>query len=103
MSVENPTEITALGAQAAANQFLSDHLPDRFTADLAHRDPAGGDIWRVPVILAYPVVGSIGQVGEILISADTEQGLSYTALDEMKRVASDLYEAHRERIEAHFS
>jgi len=102
MSVENPTEVTALGAQAAANQFLSDHLPDRFTADLAHKDPER-DIWRMPVILAYPVVGSTGKVGEILISADTEQVLSYTPLDEMMRIATDLYEAHRERIDEHFS
>ncbi len=32
--------ITALQAQATANLFLSDHLPDRFTADQARFNPA---------------------------------------------------------------
>jgi len=102
MSVENPTEVTALGAQAAANQFLSDCLPDRFTADLARQEQVGG-AWHVPVILAYPLIGSIGEVGEIIISAETDQVVSHTPLDEMRRIAEELYIKHRERIEAAFS
>ena len=55
--------ITALRAQAAANLFLSEHLPDRFTADQAQFNPQGG-CWHVPVILAYPGVGALGGAGK---------------------------------------
>ncbi|MGH9941684.1 MAG: hypothetical protein ACRD9R_04900 [Pyrinomonadaceae bacterium] len=102
MPTRTPTQMTALGAQAAANQFLSEHLPDRFTADLAQR-AAAGDLWRVPVILAYPIIGSVGQVGEILINSETEQITSHTPVEEMKRRAQTLYETHHEQIEAAFS
>lgn len=102
MPTHTPSRVTALAAQAAANQFLSERLPDRFTADQAGR-VGGADVWRVPVILAYPLVGSVGQVGEVLIHAETEQVVSHTPLDEMKARARPLYEAHREQIEAAFS
>jgi hypothetical protein len=59
--------VSAQQAQAAANHFLSDHLSDRFTADQAQLRKTG-DSWQVPVILAYPVIGSVGQVGEIWVS-----------------------------------
>ena len=102
MSVHSPSEITALAAQAAANEFLNDRLPDRFTADSPERI-SGREVWRVPVILAYPFVGSVGRVGEVVINAETEQVVSFTPLDEMKRAAQELYEAHRAEIEAPFS
>lgn len=102
MSTHTPTHVTALAAQAAANQFLGECLPDRFTADQAERDRTG-DVWRVPVILAYPIIGAVGTVGEVLISAETEQVVSSTPLDEMKSRARELYEAHRDEIEAAFS
>ena len=97
-----PTQVTALQAQAAANLFLSDRLPDRFTADQPYLSP-DDELWHVPVILAYPFVGSIGEVGEILIGAETEAVVSHTSLDEMKEQAQRLYDAHRNEIEAAFS
>lgn len=102
MSTHTPTQVTALAAQAAANQFLSENLPDRFTADQAERGRTG-DVWRVPVVLAYPFIGAVGRVGEVLISAETERVISFTPFDEMKSRASELYEAHRDEIEAAFS
>ena len=95
-------QVTALQAQAAANLFLSDRLPDRFTADQPQLSRAG-DLWHVPVILAYPFVGSLGVVGEVLISTDSEAVVSHTALDDMKERAQQLYDAHRDEIEAAFS
>jgi len=97
-----PPQVTALQAQAAANLFLNDRLPDRFTADQPQLS-AADDLWHVPVILAYPFVGSIGEVGEILISADSETAISHTPLDEMKERAQRLYDVHRDEIEATFS
>lgn len=97
-----PPQVTALQAQAAANLFLSDRMPDRLTADQPQLSPAD-DLWHVPVILAYPFIGSIGEVGEILISADSEAVVFHTPLEEMKARAQQLYEAHRDEIEAAFS
>lgn len=95
-------QVTAQQAQAAANHFLSNHLPDRFTADQAQLTVTG-DVWQVPVILAYPFIGSLGQVGEILISIASEIVVFHSPLDEMKQAGQRLYEAHSDEIQADFS
>lgn len=92
-------KITALEAEAAASLFLSDHLPDRITAGDPQLDSQAG-VWRVPALLAYPVVGEVGEVGEIIVSSQTEEILSHTPVDEMLARALALYEQHREQIEA---
>ncbi|MBD2771047.1 hypothetical protein [Iningainema tapete] len=95
-------QVTALQAQAAANVFLSDILGDRFTADQA-KISATNDVWEVPVILTYPLIGSVGQVGEILVSKTSEVVVSHTPIEEMKQSGQSLYEAHRDEIQAAFS
>ena len=102
MSTNTISPVIALQAQAAVNLFLTEHLPDRFVVDQARFDLTN-DNWRVLVILAYPVIGSIGKVGEVVVSGETEEILSYTRLEEMKRVAQELYQAHQSDIEAAFS
>lgn len=93
--------LTALEAQAAANLFLSDNLPDRLCADDPRLDKAAR-LWRVPVILAYPFIGSVGEVGEITVSTSSEEIISHTPLDEMRSRALSLYEKHREAIQTAF-
>lgn len=102
MSTKTAPTVTALEAQSAANLFLSDHLGDRFLAVRPQLDE-GGDVWRVPVVLTYAVVGPLGEVGEILVSASTEEVVSHTPIEEMKERARALYEHHREQIEAPLS
>jgi hypothetical protein len=92
-------KITALEAEAAASLFLSDHLPDRITVGDPQLDSQAG-IWRVPVLLAYPIVGEVGEVGEVVVSGQAEEILSHTPVDEMLARARALYEQHREQIEA---
>ncbi len=92
-------KITALEAEAAASLFLSDHLPDRITAGDPQLD-SGAGVWRVPVLLAYPIIGSVGVVGEIIVSGQTEAILSHSPLDEMLACARALYDQHRDQIEA---
>ncbi len=101
MATNLVTIITALEAQAEANLFLSDHLPDRFCADDPRLDEVA-DMWHVPVVLAYPIIGSVGQTGEILVSAASGNVVSYTPLDEMRAAANSLIELHRDAIEAAF-
>jgi hypothetical protein len=98
MTVAAPT-ITALQAQAEANFFLSEHLPDRLTADQPYLD-FSSQVWHVPVILTYPFLGVLGQVGEILVSAENKTILSYTPVAETLAAAQALAEQHRDAIEA---
>lgn len=95
-------QVTAQQAQAAANHFLFENLPDRFTAEQAQLTITG-DVWQVPVILAYPFIGSLGQVGEVLVSTASEVVVFYTSLEEMKQAGQRLYEAHCNEIQATFS
>lgn len=102
MSTKTAPTVTALEAQGAANLFLSDRLGDRFLAVRPQLDESG-DFWRVPVVLTYAVVGPLGEVGEILVSAGAEEIVSYTPVEEMTERARALYEQHREQIEAPLS
>jgi hypothetical protein len=102
MSTKTAPTVTALEAQGAANLFLSDHLGDRFLAVRPQLDE-GGDVWHVSVVLTYAVVGPLGEVGEVLVSAGTEEVVSHTPVDEMKERARALFEQHSEQIEAPLS
>lgn len=93
--------ITALEAQAAASLFLSDNLGDRFLASSPKLDVAA-EVWRVPILLAYPFIGPVGKTGEILVNATSEEIISFTPLEEMKATARRLYEENRDAIEAAF-
>ena len=99
MSTKIAPTVTALEAQGAANLFLSDRLGDRFLAVRPQLDE-GGDVWRVAVVLTYTVVGPVGEVGEVLVSAASEEVVSHTPVEEMKERARALYEQRREQIEA---
>jgi hypothetical protein len=102
MSTKTAPTVTALEAQGAANLFLSDHLGDRFLAVRPQLDE-GGDVWRVPVVLTYAVVGPVGDVGEVLVSSSAEEVVSHTPVEVMRERARALYEQHREQIEAPLS
>lgn len=93
--------ITALEAQAAASLFLSDNLGDRFLASSPKLDSAA-KVWRVPILLAYPFIGPVGQTGEILVNATSEEIVSYTPLEKIKAASRRLYDQNRDAIEAAF-
>ncbi|RUT06602.1 hypothetical protein DSM106972_028590 [Dulcicalothrix desertica PCC 7102] len=95
-------QVTAQQAQAAVNLFISDYVGDRFTADQAQLSVTG-EVWQVPIILAYPMIGSLGQVGFVLVSTSSEAIISHTPFDEIKQVGLKLYEVNRDAIQTHFS
>jgi hypothetical protein len=99
MATKTAPTVTALEAQGVANLFLSDHLGDRFLAVRPQLEE-GGEVWRVPVVLTYAVIGPVGPVGEVIVSAVSEEVVSHTPVGEMKERARALYEQHREQIEA---
>ena len=47
-----------------------------------------------------PSFGPLGSVGEVVVSAHTEEIVSHTPLAEMRERARVLYEQNRDRIEA---
>ena len=89
-------------AEGVANGFLLDHLPDRFLAIEPRFDPRAR-VWRLPVVISYPSIGQIGEVGEVSVSVSTEDVVSHTPLDEMMSRARVLYDQNREAIQAAFS
>lgn len=54
----------------------------------------------MPVVLTYAVLGPLGEVGEVVVSAGSEEVVSHTPVEEMKERSRALYEQHREEIEA---
>jgi hypothetical protein len=96
---EQHRRVTTLQAQALANDFLSDSLPNQFTANLAewvdHK-------WQVSVILAYPQIGSLGAVGEVQVGSETVKILHHTLLEQMRQTGIALYTANQDVIEAAF-
>lgn len=94
--------LTAFEAEAAASLFLFDHLPDRFCPGQPKLD-APANLWHVPVLLSYPFIGPVGEVGEITVSASEEKIISHTPIDEMKILALKIYEERRADIETAFS
>jgi len=91
--------ITALEAEGIANQFLSEHLLDRFLGCRPELD-AERNVWRLPVVLSYAIIGPIGEVGDMTLSASSETIISHTPFEEMMTRARTLYNQHRDAIEA---
>ena len=89
---------TVLEARTAANEWLISRLPDRFAAGIPEYDQ---DIpgWRIPVWLSYPGLAPFGPLGELVVDESGTVG-KHTPLDEIKDRATELYEQHRDQIEA---
>jgi hypothetical protein len=80
MATKTAPTVTALEAQGAANLFISDHLGDRFLAVRPQLNE-GGNVWHVPVVLTYAVIGSVGEVGEVAVSVSNEEIVSHTPIE----------------------
>jgi hypothetical protein len=98
---ERSVPVSSVMAQTVVNDWLLQVLPDRFTAT----EPkliAGGDIWCVPVGLAYPNIGVVGQVGEVLVSAFSAGIISATSPEPMKLAAMKCYAERESEINSAF-
>jgi hypothetical protein len=54
----------------------------------------------VPIIPAYPQLGVLGQVGEVIVSATATEVISSTPVEDILTAAQLLAEQHRDAIEA---
>ncbi|MBE9078914.1 hypothetical protein IQ241_16710 [Romeria aff. gracilis LEGE 07310] len=86
-------------AEAIVNGWLLDNLPDRFTAGTA-QPITSRHIWYVPIELTYPTTGSIGKVGEALVSAFSGVLLSVSQVEDLQRTAAELYNTRPNELQA---
>jgi hypothetical protein len=100
-STSDVSETSAFEAEAIAGGYLLDYLPDRFSTGAPRFDRAAG-VWRIPVILAYPRIGPVGEVGELDVDDSTKEVASHTPFEEMTTRAFAIYEQRCEEIEAAF-
>jgi len=90
-------------AKVTANHFILENLPDRYCAG----DPNLVEfpirtVWSVPIMLGYPRLGVIGQVGTIIIDSEMGTVAGWTPLKEVKNAAGEIYEKRKTEIEAPF-
>jgi len=88
----------------AANRFIVEHLPDRFSAGLPKLVlfPLR-PLWLVPVHLTYPGVGVVGEVGMLAVDGEHPVVVGWTPAEQMEALARQLYEENRNEIEIAFS
>lgn len=86
-------------AEAMANQWLLDNLPDRFAAGEAWLIESC-HVWYVPIELTYPGLGSLGRVGEALISAFAGTLLSISDIGSIRQAGTELYSSYQDGLQA---
>ena|SRR6185503_7883493 len=87
-------EISARQATAAVNEWLVSFAGDRFLAGTPALDTQS-EIWLVPILYVYPKEGPLGSVGEIAVNSVTGKLSAHPSIEEIKRVALDLYRLKR--------
>ena len=89
---------------AVANRFILANLPDRFSAGLPKSMAfPTRRLWIVPVILTYPHVGVVGEVGMVAVDAEQEIVVGWTPFNEVENLARQLYQESKHEIEIAFS
>ena len=98
------TKIDQTAAIAEANGFILDHLPDRFCAGVPQivLFPVS-KVWAVPILLSYPEIGPVGEVGVVAVDAELGTVVGWSPLDEVVQAAEKIYAARKNEIEVAFS
>ncbi len=88
-------------AKSTANHFILEHLPDRYCAGNPNLvEFPIRTVWSVPIVLGYPKLGVIGQVGTVIIDSEMGTIAGWTPLQEVRSAARELYEQRKTEIEA---
>lgn len=88
-------------AEIAANQFILEHLPDRFCAGVPNlAEFPIRTVWSVPIVLGYPQLGVIGHVGTVIVDSEMGTVAGWTPIEEVKNAAREIYEKRKAEIEA---
>ena len=104
VALKEEIKVSYRRAMATANRFIVEHLPDRLSAGLPKsvRFPTR-TVWIVPVLLTYPKVGIVGEVGMIAVEAERENVVGWTPFSEVEALARQLYQEKKNEIEIAFS
>ncbi len=87
-----------------ANGFILEHLPDRFCAGIPRLlSFAARTIWATPILLSYPEIGPVGEVGFVAVDAELGNVVGWTPFSEIFKAAEKLYSSKKGQIEAAFS
>lgn len=86
--------ISSRQAAATVSEWLVCHVGDRFLAGSPALD-AVTQVWRIPIMSVYPNEGPLGHVGEATVDSLTGEMLAHTPTDEIKSLATELYQAKR--------
>ncbi|HLB46673.1 MAG TPA: hypothetical protein VJL59_06580 [Anaerolineales bacterium] len=99
----NALSLTAEAAAHIVEDFIADHLGNLAQAGTPRRIifPIRA-LWAVPIVVAYPGYGLAGVIGIAAVDDELASIVAATPIDEMRKAASELYEAHRAEIEAAF-
>lgn len=92
VSVSAKINLTATAARRKVNVFLLNEVSTGLGGDTPSLVASNDRVcWRVPVILALPAQGRLGQVGQIDVDAQSgELLITPQAIDEMERHANRL-------------
>ena len=102
--LEKETKVNLQQVMALANRFILTKLPDRFSVGLPKSVAfPTRRLWVVPVMLTYPHVGIVGEVGMVAVDAEQETVVGWTPFQEMEELARQLYQEKKHEIEIAFS
>lgn len=97
MTTGTPPRLSPLAARQSAKRFIFMDVSSGIATDEPIFVPGDRPCWRVPLLLTMPPHGSLGQVGELLVDADTGEVLAdETDLARINRDADRL--AHRSAL-----
>jgi hypothetical protein len=102
-TIATSSHITAEEAQAAATDFLLDHVGNQLIAGEPHlMISAWRAVWIVAVHLAYISTGPLGSVGVVAVDDETSQVVAWTPIEQMKAASRRLREAGEPAISEQF-
>lgn len=78
-------ELSEIDIQGKVNYFISEHLPNKFTANTPVK--LSKDIWSVEIVLSYPNVGKLGVVGSVQLDL-AGNILDHTPIDKIYFMAN---------------
>ncbi len=91
-------------AMVIANKFILKNLRSCFTSGLPKSiNFPIKRIWIVPILLSYPNVGIVGEVGVIAVDSESDSVVGFTPKKEMEKIGKTLYEEKKSEIEIVFS
>ena len=95
IQITAPFNYSAVAARRLVNRFVADEISYLLRAEEPVLVAAERIVWRVPVVLAFPNAGTVGQAGAV--DVDIENGrllLTPAQIDTMRTSALELAARH---------